>query len=75
MKKLFSFFKIKSIRFSSQSVFLVLAIVMTVVVAGGIIYASFFLVSRVNVAVTIEQLPKPAVRFDIAGFEKLQLTK
>ncbi|MFH1192912.1 MAG: hypothetical protein V1656_01170 [Candidatus Jorgensenbacteria bacterium] len=75
MKKVFSFLKIGPLRFSSQSVFLILAVVMTAIVAGCIIYASFLLVSRVNMAVTMEQVPKPTVRFDIEGFKKLQLTK
>ncbi|PIP30151.1 hypothetical protein COU12_01005 [Candidatus Jorgensenbacteria bacterium CG10_big_fil_rev_8_21_14_0_10_54_38] len=75
MKKVFSFLRVGPLRFSSQSVFLILAVVMTVVVAVCIIYASFLLVSRVNVAVTVEQASRPAVRFDIEGFKKLQLTK
>lgn len=58
-----------------QTIFLILAVVMTVLMAFIIIYASFLIVSRVNVAVNVEQIPSTAVEFDIAGFEKLNLTR
>lgn len=75
MKQYFAKVRETWFRLKPQTVFVALAVVMTALTAGVIIYASFVLVSRVNVATSVELGQKPVMQFDTKGFEKLNLGK
>lgn len=67
--------KLSSLRTSKQLLFSLLAVVMLLLIAGVVVNTSMFLVKHLNRALTATPAPAPAVKFDIEGFEKLQLTK
>ncbi|KKU93899.1 MAG: hypothetical protein UY26_C0003G0047 [Candidatus Jorgensenbacteria bacterium GW2011_GWA1_48_13] len=60
---------------SKQFTFIALAFVMLVVVALFVIYSFTFLISEFNDVSGQQISPPPVPRFDIQGFEKLDLTK
>ncbi len=67
-------FKFKS---SKQLLFSLWAAGMILLVAGAVVWGSVFLGSHLKEALSADELkkPEPPVRFDIEGFERLQLTK
>ncbi len=58
-----------------QFTFIALAFVMLVIVALFVIYSFTFLISEFNDVSNQQISPPPVLRFDISGFEKLNLTK
>ena len=60
---------------SRQFTFIALAFVMLVIVALFIVYSFTFLISEFNDVSSQQISPPPMIRFDISGFEKLNLTK
>lgn len=66
---------IKKVQFTKRTLFYFLGVVMTAAVVGIIVWLSGFLADRMNTALTADPSIAPHTRFDIEGFEKLQLTK
>ncbi|MBI2278601.1 MAG: hypothetical protein HYU81_00885 [Candidatus Brennerbacteria bacterium] len=66
---------IQKIKLTRRTLFSALGMVMAVVVVGVIVWLSTFLANQINEALTADPHAAPSVRFDIEGFEKLQLTK
>ncbi|MCP6720407.1 MAG: hypothetical protein KJI72_03780 [Patescibacteria group bacterium] len=79
MKLSFKFFsglfKSASSKLGKRYIFLVIAVVMLVIVGGFVVYSLNFLVSSFN-EILISQLASPPIlRFDIQGFEELNLIR
>lgn len=66
---------VRKIEFSRRTLFYALAVLMMALVGGVIIVMATFLANRLNTALTVDPNIAPHTQFDIAGFEKLQLTK
>jgi len=66
---------VKNLKFTRRTLFYALGVAMVAVVTGLIVWLSTFLAARMNDALTADPNIAPPVRFDIEGFEKLQLTK
>ncbi len=60
-------------RFSRQTIFSILAVVMAGLLFAFIMFAIGFLLSNINVAFEISGRGSPEQRFDIKGFEALKL--
>jgi len=62
-------------KLNNQMLFFVMAIVMVLITLSLSIYLLMFLVSNLGQVFTINASPVPTQRFDIQGFEKLNLIK
>lgn len=62
-------------KFSNQVKFSLLAAAMVLIIAGAVVYLSTFLITELNQGLQTQFAPPQALRFDIAGFKKLNLTK
>lgn len=67
------FASISKFRFSRQTLFSVLAVVMAALLISFIVYAIGFLLSNINIAFEISGRGAPEQRFDTKGFEALKL--
>lgn len=61
--------------FVRQTMFSVLAIVLIVILGFVVIYSTTFIIESSESALNISVEPAPQQRFDIQGYEKLQLVK
>ena len=61
--------------FVRQTMFSVLAIVSIVILGFVVIYSTTFIIESSESALNISVEPAPQQRFDIQGYEKLQLVK
>jgi len=68
-------FKSMSKSFVRQTVFSILAIVLFIILGFVVIYSTTFIVQKSESALDISVAPSPAQRFDLQGYEKLQLVK
>ncbi len=62
-------------RFSQQSLFLLLAFIMVVLVGILVIWSVIYLGESFNTALTVPPTPPPQVQFDIQGFQNLHLNQ
>ena len=58
-----------------QTMFSVLAIVLIIVLGFVVVYATTFIMKNSESALNISVEPAPQQRFDIQGYEKLQIVK
>jgi len=58
-----------------QFVFLVMGVVMFAIVGGFVIYSFIFLISSFDKTFATQLISPPISRFDIQGFEQLDLIK
>lgn len=61
--------------FVRQTVFSVLAIFLFLILGFVVIYATTFIVKNSESALDISVEPSPAQRFDLQGYEKLEIVK
>ncbi len=62
-------------KMEKQSVFLLLALLMCILVGGFTIYSIIFIGSSLDDALTAPPPSAPTVKFDIQGFENLKLIR
>lgn len=74
-KFLLKTFKSYSSKLRKQYIFLVMAVVMLVIVGGFVIFSLNFLVSNFNDVLLLQSTSPPVLKFDIQGFEELDLIK
>lgn len=65
--------KLKNLK--KQSIFLVLAFVMCVLVGGFAVYSILFIASKIDTALENQPPVAPTVEFDIKGFQDLKLIR
>jgi len=61
--------------FVRQTIFSILAIVLFAILGFVVIYSTTFIVEKSKDALDISVAPAPTQRFDLQGYEKLQLVK
>lgn len=62
-------------KFKRQSIFLLMAFLMVLLVGGFAIYGIIFLGSSLNNALTTPPSSAPAIKFDTEGFQDLKLIR
>jgi uncharacterized BrkB/YihY/UPF0761 family membrane protein len=62
-------------RFSQQSLFLLLATLMVVLIGIFVVWSIIYLGGSFNAALTVPPTPPPQVQFDIQGFQNLNLNQ
>jgi hypothetical protein len=62
-------------RFQEQATFTVMAGLLILIIIGFTVYASIFLLSELNRSLAIPTESSEVQKFDIKGFEKLNLVK